>query len=213
MNLATMRSGVYARLGIKESDPQFPGPVINIFINAAIRQYAAARLWPWLDTVETITTAGGTDTYTPGANGTGTWVSTDDLVLTADDGIVFTLNRHDRSVLDDWTVTERARPEVFAVSADQIVLRPIPDRAYTLTHRYQRAEKVLVSDTDVPYLPDAYADAVVDLATVLALGRSKEDNRAVAAAARYSQWLDMMDDNRRRGRKPSRVRVRPGGWL
>jgi hypothetical protein len=210
MQLSDFRLGVWDRLGVRTNDPAFPSPTVTRFVNAALREMSSEHAWPWLATSETISTVAGTDSYSPADVH---WMATNALVVMVSN-VPYPLARVERDVLDDdYDSVVQRQPEAFAVYADQLVVRPIPDAVYTLTHRYQRAEKVLASDSDTPYLPDAYADVVIDLALAITLGRSKEEPRAVAALGRYSAWLADMTKNSRRGSKPTRIRIRPGSWL
>lgn len=209
MQLSELLAGVYDRMGVNQDDPMYPAAVVTRAVNSALRQLGTVRDWPWLEAETTFATESGEDTYAPPAG----WSGTTALVIVGGGGVT-KLERASRDEIDElFTSTGTGRPAYWTIYGDEIILRPTPDGVYSITHRFVRAEQVLAQTTDEPYLPDAYADAVCDLATHICLGRSSQDARAVQALARYSGWLSDMADNRRRTRRPSRVRVRPGGWL
>jgi hypothetical protein len=204
--LTTLTTAVLAHLGVPSTDGVFTQTVVTGFINEALTEIATEHDWPWLQTAETLSTVAGTSYVTPAA----TWTGTRYVTITVG-GVTLPLSRRTfDELLDSYTTTTPGRPEAWSIEQDRIELRPIPDSVYTITHGLLRAEKVLASGSDTPYMPDAYASAIVNLTVAIALGRSKEDSRAIAAQAHYDRWLGKMLDNRRRDRRPSRIRVRPG---
>lgn len=210
MNLSQLSGGVYHRLGVPSSDAAYPADMVTGFINDALRQNATEHDWPWLQGKETILTVVGTESVTPAADWTGTTAL---LITHPGTTSIDPLTEYTRDALDDITsTTTPGPPQAFAIYGDVLVLRPIPDAIYTLTHRYQRAEKVLVTGAS-PYLPDPYCPAICDLATVLCLGSNSEDSRATNAQRRYDAWLGKLADNKRRDRRPARLRIRRGAWL
>lgn len=56
----------------------------------------------------------------------------------------------------DEAAVRTGRPYVYAVDGPAILLYPTPDTAYTLSMRYWSLPALMVSDTDVPALPDDF---------------------------------------------------------
>jgi len=202
-----MADAVYRRTGYPVDDALVTGDVVYQSINEALAFIAAETDWPWLRAQEPLTTVVGTATYAVPSD----WIRTDRIV--DDDGDP--LERVDARQLEDEWGDQRGRPVAWATDVDAsgnevIVLRPIPDAARTFKHFYVRREKVLSSDTEAPYLPSQFHDAVVALAEALVLEVGRDDERAARARARYEQWRSRMLDDRRRSRGPMRIRIREG---
>lgn len=215
MDLAQLRTAVYARLGVDDTDGMMDPTTINGFINDALNEIANERDWPWLQTSETITTTQGVDTYAPGSFNTTVplpaWTATDGL-RRGDDGR--TMERMSPTELDDrWDLDQQARPAEWAVYGEKLILRPTPDGVYSILHRYYRAEVELAGDTDTPLLPVEFHPAVAELATFIALRRDRNDPRAQGAETAYAQWVAKMEKRKRRYKTPGRIRVRPGGFV
>lgn len=210
--LTNLQTGVYERLGVPSTDGQFTSTVITDFLNDALKQIATERDWPWLVSSESRSTVASQSYVNPGESTTA-WTGTENVIITVGTDTWPLMARRYDELLDEYQTTTPGQPEAWAVKFERIELRPIPDAVYTLTHIYTKADKVLVSGSDEPFLPSAYSPALCDLATVLCLNRSKEDPRAISALARYERWLRSISDNRRRLRRPGRIRVRAGSWL
>lgn len=201
MDLSTIRTNVLDRLGVPSGDALFTTAVLNRAINAALDEIGAEHDWPWLEASETINTVAGTKTYTPNA----AWVRTRELKL-ADD---YPLEWVTMIQLDTlYPVTEQDRPSVFAIEQGQLYIGPTPDGVYVLTHRYVKAEPDLSADGDTPLMPAQFHNAIVELATYIALKRSRDDVRGAAALDAYARWLSKMHRFRRRHTGPSRIKSR-----
>lgn len=212
MNLAQLRGGVYARAGQQTNDPVFTQQVINGYINDAMHMVEADQDWPWLDATTTFTTQAGVDTYPMSTFApNGDWARTHYLIV----GQQRPMARFSMEELDSrWPAsTMTGQPFEWAVDTDQLVVRPVPDAAYTIKHRYLRGEPDLIGDAQSPLMPAKFHAAICELATWLALRSDREDPRAVACFQAYQQWQTRMKDDRRRASSPNRVRIRPGGWV
>lgn len=215
MDLAQLRTAVYARLGTDPTDGMNDPTTIDGFINDALNELSNERDWPWLQTIETIETTSGVDTYTPGSFNTQVplpvWSVTDDLSRNSDGR---TLERQSRTELDDrWATDYMAEPAEWSIYAEKLVFRPIPDGVYAITHRYYRTELTLVADTDTPLMPVEFHPAIAELATYITLRRDRNDPRAQGAFSAYETWVTKMEKRKRRYKTPGRVRVRPGGFV
>lgn len=203
--LVDLRQQVYDRLGVPTSDPQFPTALVTRVVNDALHEFELEHDWPWAFTSETLALVAGTDTYNVASN-----LRRSRWLRISDD---YQLDRYPlNELLDRWSDADRGRPAEYAIENTSIVVRPTPDASYSAVHRYVRRETTLAADGDTPLVPIEFQPAIAELATVIALRRSRDDARAVGAQAAYDRWLNAMRDDTRRYRAPGRVRVRPGGW-
>jgi hypothetical protein len=203
MDLAQLRRAVYTRLGTTSSDAAYPAQAVNGALNEGNHFLESEEQWPWLDAEETITTVGGTDTYTPALD----WLQTHRSGLVIAGYLPLTL--YERDDLDrNWTAEETGQPAAYAVFRDRIVLRPTPGGAYSITHRYIRMEPDLTGDTDQPLAPRKYHAAIAEYATYLLLRGNRDDSRAVAAFNAYSAWVRRMAEETRRSSGPMTVSLR-----
>lgn len=200
-DLTDLDARVINRGSFNSSDTGLTQAVRFTFVNAALKQISNERDWPWLFTTATITTVAGTSTY---AHPTG-YVRTDSIYEPATGQSV-----QERQIEEIDQLVSRGRPVFWASYGTNIVLGPPPDGVYTLTHRYVRIEPALTTGADLPLIPNAFDEGVVEWATYLAHTFTRQFDKAGEAAARYNAWLKSTQDNVRRGRRPVRVQVRPG---
>jgi hypothetical protein len=202
LNFAQLREAVRTRIGVPPNDSYFTDVVLSDLVNEALQAITAEADWPWLELDTTFTTVAGTDTYTPPAD----WTDTRVLGIDGQDAMEW---RPLAEILEEPT-THRGMPSRYTVSGEKLILRPVPDGAYTVRHHYVKNEQTLVTDADVPLMPTQFRYAVAALAAHLALMRSGDTARAASQLAEFQGWLKRMMQQRRRSRGPLRVRVRAG---
>lgn len=207
MNLAALRDQVRLRTNSSSTDATLDPSTLNAFINSANFQIASEADWPWRQVSTTFSTVLGTDTYTPPTD----WLRTK-MLKVANEVPMRLL-----SVIDleqRWYSTQMTGiPREYTIEADQIILRPIPDGVYVVTHRYVKVEPVLDTDEDTPLMPSQFQSAIVELAAYLSHRRMGNTNDADVAKAAYSDWRNRMVSEHSRTMAPKRVRVRPGSNL
>lgn len=206
MNFTELVAAVYLRLGVPSGDALLTSTIVGQAVNEALHEIDSEADWPWLDATETINTVAGTDAYTPAAN----WSRTRSLRIAADG---YPMSRRTIDEVNDlWPFADQtSRPQVYAIEGGQLVVRPIPDGVYALEHRYVRTEAD-ISGSSSPLMPAQFHPAIASLAAHIALGRSREDNRAAAALADFERWLRRMQKFRRRYQGPGRIRSRWDVW-
>lgn len=184
MDLTALQAAVKTRMAVPGTDALFTSAVLTDLINSALHYIETEADWPWLEASETITTTNTTDAYTPNAN----WRRTIDLRLST--GHV--LRRIPVAELDFYTGT--GEPRLYAIYANQLVLRPTPVTSFlpTILHRYIRKETDLASGSDTPLMDSSYHSAIVEYATFLAHRRQAKTAEADAALAAYETWRDQM---------------------
>lgn len=209
--LTNTLTAVRSHLGVASGDGLFTDAILTAFINEALAEIATEHDWPWLQDSETGTIGAGSTYFTPGVSVV--YAGTENVTITVSTNVIPLQMRTYDELLQLYPTTQQGQPEAWAVKFEKVQLRPIPDASYVYIHTFIKGEKTLASGSDVPYMPDNYAAALINLTVYIALGRSKEDSRAVAALNHYNAWLSKMLDNRRRNRRPGRIRVRPGSWI
>lgn len=212
MNLGQLRTAVLEAFGGDSSSVPVEGgltaTVVNNALNASLRAITAERSWSWLDAEETINTVAGTDSYTPSA----TWGKTRALhhpnygplrlmVLT--------------ELLTEFESTSpTGRPRAYTEEGGQLVLRPVPDAVYALSHFFRRVEPGLSGDSDVPLMPAQFHDVIVAHAVWRLAGQRHQTRehreRALQAKADYEQWTRRMRDEDLRTLQPRGITIRPG---
>lgn len=213
MNLAALRTAVRTRIGVPAADTFFTDTVLTDLVNEALQAVSAEADWPWLQTSTTISTVAGTGTYTPPAD----WGQTRALTIDGYDAMEYRTLPEIREYLS----TIRGVPTVYTVSAEAILMRPVPAAVYSVTHDYMKGEPALSGDSDTPLMPSQFHYAIVSFAVHLAHARNNEigsyrgavTGAAAAALQQYQLWLGRMHSQRRRSSGPMRVRVRAGGIL
>lgn len=178
------------------TDPTNP---IFIELNNAMRYINSAQRWPWCAVRATLTsTVAGTQAYV--LSGITDYFLMDAVRLTDAQG-----NNLDLQHLDPedyasrtWEIvgagTQTARPYWWTEYAGAISLFPIPDGVYTITIDYFRLPPDLSAGTDVPAIPAAYHNVIVDRAVWALNGRERDwigrQDAAQAFQLSYSQMLN-----------------------
>ncbi|HYF46988.1 MAG TPA: hypothetical protein VD926_12300 [Acidimicrobiales bacterium] len=202
-DVAALKTRIRDRAGLTTSDSLVTSAVLLRLINAGLNTIALEADWPWLRVKTTLTTVAGTDEVSPPS----LWLRT--ISLTHADTGEPLVRRHIK-VLDRVPSTTQGRPYLYAVDGGKLTLRYTPNGAYSLVHRYVKSETELVADEDVPLLPEAYSQGLVEWCAAKALTMKKETERAQEAKMDYGAWLKRARDNINQGREPLRVEVRPG---
>lgn len=200
-DLTDLMLRVRYRGSFNSADTGLTDTVITAQINAALKQVASEQDWPWLESSATITSANGIQSY---AVPTG-WVRTTAIIDTAA-GVPL----DERSVEEIDSFTAVAHPLYFALYGDAVLLGPTPDAVYSLKHRFVKAESVLSAGTDLPLIPRAFDEGVVEFATALCHLFTRQTEKAAEAQARYDAWLKTTQDIVNRTLRPRRAHVAAG---
>lgn len=195
MNLGELRRAVHRRSGV-----DYEAGALNEVINAAVQHVATEGDWPWLERAASLTLVPGTANYVMPTD----WLRTRSLTIDGDE--VPFVSVRDIDDTDDETFG-------FSTSGDSFTISPTPASAGTVRMRYIATENVLLVDADVPKLPAAYHDAVVNWATAEAKRRKGDLAGAGAYQSLYDDWLARIRKGIARATGPRRIRVRPGGAL
>lgn len=200
MNLSEIRDAVLRRSGVA-----YDSTALDDLVNEALAKITVAADWPWLwDTYEFSATADVGDEVLPAG------LRRIDKVTI--DGYEAYLTSH--TEIDAWDNTYSTSRRGYSVLGDRFYFRPTQSAGVTVTIRYLAGEDRLEDDTDEPYLPEQYHDALIDFAAGLALERAGNLARARLLTDRFDQWVrDMRRTALSMSGRSGRIRVRPGGGI
>lgn len=211
MNVLAMSATLRRKLGTSAGDGMLTPEVLLDLLNEANTMLEAERDWPWRVTQTTFSTVAGQQEYAQGVFASAAdWLRTTELRISGSEPLSL------RTVLDlDVRNPSGAqgRPWEYAFHGDTLLLSPVPDAVYTMTHRYVRVPPTLALDADVPLMPTMFRYAIVWQAASLAYSRVGDDERAQLAEVAVDRWRARMLDDQRRSMGSMRVRVRAGSAL
>jgi hypothetical protein len=192
------------RLGIPVSDDFITDSVLDDHVNLAVQVIEGEYHWPWSDVVDTVTvTATSPDIPLPvGYRATRAIVDgQNELAAVAPADLLA------------WNDATGQAPLVWCPISDAITVRPIVQTDTALLHYWYRQPVWLRDDLDRPAIPDQFTGAIVAKAAELLSSREGAGADATRHGSEYSEWMTRMRRDVRRTTAPTRVRVRPGGWL
>lgn len=204
ITLTELQAAVRLRMNAKTTDSVLTTANITEAINDAIRTITLEHDWFWLHTSTTITTVAGTSVYAVPADFLRTISITDTVI--GNHLVQFPL-------IDLDSIVGQGRPNIYAVEAGNIILKPIPSDVNTFLHRYVKTETPLSVGGDTPLIPKEFSEGIVHGAALTAARFIRDSQMAAEAAADYNDWLTVAQDNNRRSKEPMRVRVRRGSWV
>lgn len=199
--LSQLRAQVNRRSGHYLTDE-----ALNDLINEALNALSLEARWPWLDATATITwPADATTTTMPWS-----WQTIRAVTV---DGRREYRPRSQRDV-DTYTDGEPGWSYGYAVHGRTITLAPAPAEGLDVVIRGTRLDGPLVNDVDEPFLPDAYTDGLVQLATALVFDRHNDAGRYARHKAAYDEWVRRLKRSvRAQEQGPRTPRVRPGSLI
>jgi len=191
------------RMGVPISDDFLTDTVVDDHVNLAIAAIEAEYHWPWSDAVQLVTISPEVpDIPQPdGYRATRTiFDDTNELFAVSPGDLLTYLNAH-------------GDPVVWCAIADAIAIRPIVGDTRALIHYWYRRPAWLVNDEDTTPIPDQYSGTIVAKAAQLLSDRESDSTAAGRHGAEYDDSVNRMRRDLRRATTPTRVRVRPGGWI
>lgn len=199
----TLRRLARSRLGIPVSDDFFTDPVIDDHLNLAVQAIDAEYRWPWSEIADLVTI----DSTSPDIEMPAGYRATRSVF---DDQIE--LSAVSPGDLQTWINTV-GEPRVYCPMGGAVAVRPIVNGSRQLTHHWSRQPEWMANDDDEPTIPDQFTGAIVAKAAALLASREGAGADVGRHNDEYNTWLGRMRRDVRRSTGPTRVRVRPGGWL
>jgi hypothetical protein len=198
-----LRRLVRSRLGVPVADDFFGDPILDDSINLAIQVVEGEYHWPWSDALDQVAVAAGSLSF-PAP----------------------TAYRATRAVFDGTTelymvapgdllsyVGSTGDPRVWCPMGDVVTIGPAPSDDRVLLHYWYRQPSWLADDNDQPAIPDQFIGSVVAKAAELLSSREGSTADAARHNNEFNTWIARMRRDVKRGTPPTRVRVRPGGWI
>ena len=199
---ASLISQVRNRVNLSSADDRVSDANLLEFVNAAIQDIASQRDWPWNQHVETISVTLDDNTYTPHS----LWRTT--LSLTLDDP-QSTLQKR------TWKWTRRiastdlkGKPAYYTEHAGTIYIFPIPDKAYTLTHRFMMLASNLGSTSNSVDSPDWFDHVIVTRAASYVAQKMRDSEMYQMLETQYKAQLKSFGDEISRSYEPTTISTR-----
>lgn len=200
----TLRRLTRGRLGIPVSDDFFTDSVVDDHINLAVQAIEGEYHWPWADAITRVTITPTAPSIPYPTNYRATRAVFDGEIE---------LQQVSPIDLLTWTKTAAEVPRVWCPMVDEVVVAPTVQANRQLAHYWYRQPVWLRLDDDIPDMPDQFTGALVAKAAELLSSREGAGSDAGRHGSEYSEWLNRMRRDVRRTTTPTRVRVRPGGWI
>jgi hypothetical protein len=199
--LMTLRRLVRSRIGVPIQDDFFPDAVIDDNINLAIQVVEGEYHWPWSDVLDTVTVTADTPAFPYPAN------------YRATRALMNGANELAPVAPGDFLTygTATGDPAVYCPMDDVIAVAPAADA--TLLHYWYRQPAWLREDDDRSVIPEQYSGAVIAKAAELLSSREGAGADVGRHNTEFQSWIARMRRDVRRTTAPTRVRVRPGGWI
>lgn len=186
----------------------FPAGTLTQLLNDGLKKMATDFDWPWLQTVTSLSTTAGEETYSPPSDWTRTlWIAdhTQLLKLRARQDLVRYLGFNGTG--------SSGKPLFYSITGESIVLAPTPNEAATLQHAYVKAENVLSADGDTALCPLHYDELIILYAQQEAAVLLKDRLMYEMAGAEIEKWKMRLKDNIRRSAGTSRPIARTDWYI
>lgn len=166
--------------------------------------------WRWMSAEFTGTTISGVQAYDAAAMGIssrfGHWIfrgdgDDEDLFSLygssqSDEGLLCVIpwERFRRERMIGSAASQTGKPsEVTRNPANELVFYPIPDGAYTVRGRYQKAPQTLAGNTDVPEMPEQFHDLIKWKALMLLGNYDENPNQMPFWGGQYKSILTQLE--------------------
>lgn len=206
MNFLEICKKVRQKVGVGGTGPTTvvaqTGALLRIVdcVNEAWREIQASQTeWKFMQKTGTLALVGGTQSYSlatiVAANATyGRLVKG---TIKYPDGARARLVDYDQWEYDNTDIgTETGRPVKLTEDADRALLfYPIPDAAYTLRFRFNRAAQVLAADADIPICPEDFHMAIVYRAVLCYANNDEASELFKTYHPEYLTWMTKLESD------------------
>ena len=170
---------------------------IKNWINMGYYDFVLRELWPFREVTDTITTVGGTQEYTLSTEFTDIDAQNIISVTVQDNNtkLVYWPYNQLRANQPNFAQVGSSVPQRYYIKAGKIGLWPAPADAYTVVVDYYKVPTELSADADVPIVPIAYRESLVQYALGLEHDFNSDPDLAVKASNRYEQIVTLARNN------------------
>lgn len=165
----------------------FTDDKINAILDQGIRDCAVKFDWPFLAKSDSITLVGGTESYALPAD----LGKLRALVL---DGTRYRLREISSNTAweNEGGLPGSGTPRTFFIWGSNVLFRPIPDAAGTVTVYYHKTPTLLTNDTSTPEWDAQFHMILADFAAQHMWEREEEFEKAEVFAQRYANGVEQM---------------------
>lgn len=197
---------VRQRCGVASTDGAATDTIVYGMLDGAVKRIALMYDWPWLEASETITTVAGTSEYTPGA----TWRTTLRLHRPGYADLEYRVPRDLQGYIDSG---QQGAPVLYTVERGKLILAPIPDAVYPVTHVFIRTETTIDGASDVPLIPEYAEDLLVVVAAHMLAASMRDSGLMKMLEAEAADLAGALKDEVRRARGYPKPKRRKDIWL
>ena len=190
------------RVNLSTDDARVSDANILDFLNAAMQDVESQYSWPWRQKVETISVAANDKTYTPAAD----WRATLSIHLVDPPAVLGKRT---------WKWTRRVAwadmtgsPAFYTEHAGVIYLYPVPDKAYSIEHRYLETTDVLGSTSATVANPDWFDNIIVTKTSSYVAQKLRDSELYQMLETQYKQQLKSFADDVSRNYEPVTISTR-----
>lgn len=190
------------RVNLSTDDARVSDANILDFLNAAMQDVESQYSWPWRQKIETISVAANDNTYTPAAD----WRATLSITLVDPPAVLGKRT---------WKWTRRVAwadmtgsPAFYTEHAGVIYLYPVPDKAYSIEHRYLETTDVLGSTTATVANPDWFDNIIVTKTSSYVAQKLRDSELYQMLETQYKQQLKSFADDVSRNYEPVTISTR-----
>lgn len=160
--------------------------------------FVLREIWPYRETTGTLTTVAGTQEYSLVSNFSD--IDAQNIISVAIQGSseaklpYYPFNQL-RASEPDFDIDATGVPTKWYVKSGNIGLHPVPGDTYSIAIDYYKLPTELSADSDVPIIPIAYREALVQYALSLEHDFNTDPDLAQKAMNRYEQIVTLARNN------------------
>jgi hypothetical protein len=182
---------------ISKSDATTRNRIKN-WINMGYQDFTLRELWPFRETVDSITTVAGTQEYILSTEFTD--IDQQAIISVAIQGannrkLSYVPYNQLRASAPDLTNMGSSVPDNYYIKGGKIGFWPQPDADYTIVVDYYKVPTELSADLDTPIIPLGYREALVQYALSLEHDFNTDPDLAQKAQNRYEQIVALARNN------------------
>lgn len=182
---------------LSKSDSTTRNRVKN-WLNMSYYDFVLREVWPFRETTGTLSTVAGTQEYSLSSNFSD--IDAQNILAVSIQGAPNTklpywpFNQL-RASEADFDAQSTAQPDKYYIRAGNIGFWPSPGDVYTVLIDYYKIPTELSADADVPIVPIAYREALVQYALSLEHDFNTDPDLAQKAMNRYEQIVTLARNN------------------